>query len=250
MRYYVGLLALALLVSTSAVRADDLDKKAVDIVKQVGALYKDAKAVHADVSIMTTIGEGKDKKEMKVDGTYDLAKPNLLAVRTKQEGGKGFEITSDGKTLSKCAKGPKQYAQTEAPESMTDLGQGLLGFGPPNVGMLFGNIMIDDPYETLMSGVTECSLAGTEKIDGVETHRIKFKQPEFDWELYVAAEGKPFVLRMTNTRSGDDNKITTVETYKNWKIEDSVDKSRFAFTPPKDAKKVDEINPRGDNDGN
>jgi hypothetical protein len=258
MRYFVGLLALAVFMSSSpawAGKKDDLDKKAVEIVKKVGDLYKDAKAVHADMTIVSTMGEGKDKKEVKLDGTYDLAKPNLVAVRTKLEGEKPagapvtpLEMVCDGKKLFTSAKALKQYAETDAPESMTDLGRGLLGMGPPNVGMLFGNIMIDDPYETLMSGVTDCTLAGTEKIEGVECHRIKFKQPEFDWELFIAAEGKPFVMRMTNTREAGDTKVTTVETYKNWKIEDAADKERFSFTPPKDSKKVDELNLRGEGD--
>src|SRR5262249_37271197 len=118
----------------------------------------------------------------------------------------------------------------------------------PNVGMLFGNIMIDDPYETLMSGVTECSYAGTEKINGIPAHRLTFKQPQFDWELFVAAEGKPFVLRKTNLRSADHPQAASAERYSNWKIQDSVDKKQFALTPAKDSKKVDEINPRGDDD--
>jgi hypothetical protein len=242
MRYAIGALTLALLVPLSIARADDIDKKATDIVKKAAEIYKDAKAIHADVTIETTAGEGDQKKVRKVEATYDLERPNLLAIRTKQG---GIEVTSDGKKLLIDSKHSKEYAEEEAPASMTDLGQQILRLGPPNVGMLFPNVMIDDPYETLMSGVTDCKLAGTEKVDGVETHHITFKQPEFDWELYIAAEGKPYVLRMTNTRSGDDNKVTVVETYKNWKVQDSMDKSVFTVTPPKDAKKVDQIDPRG-----
>jgi hypothetical protein len=252
MRYHIGVFLVTLSVSVLAVRegvargksADDLDKKAIEIVKQAGALYKDAKAVHADFIIETTIGEGKEKRTMKVEGSYDLQRPNMVSVRSKDGGEKspGLEFTSDGKTLSVAAKRLKQFAQNKAPDSMSELGQQLLGFGPPNVGMLFGNLMIDDPYETLMSGVTDCSYAGMEKINGVQTHHLKFKQPGFDWELFVAAEGKPFVLRMTNSR--DDVKANTVETYTSWKIQDSMDKSTFAFTAPKDAKKVEEIDPR------
>src|SRR5436853_7709212 len=120
MRYYVGLLAFSVLMSSSAAWAgkkDDLDKKAVEIVKKAGELYKDAKALHADVTIVSTMGEGKDKKEVKVNGTYDLAKPNLVAVRTKLEGEKpagapvtALEMVCDGKKLFTSAKALKQYA--------------------------------------------------------------------------------------------------------------------------------------------
>jgi hypothetical protein len=248
MRYAIGLLTLGLLASFSIVRADDLEKKATDIVKKAGDLYKDAKAMHADVTIETTREEGKDKKVSKVEVSYDLERPNLLVLRTKDGDKDGIDLTSDGKKLSTASKQLKQYAQEDAPASMTELGQKLMQLQPPRVGMLFPNILIDDPYETLMSGVTDCKLVGTEKIDGVEAHHIKFKQPEFDWELFIAAEGKPYVLRMTNTRSDGDRKMTVVETYKNWKIQDSMDKSLLNFSPPKEAKKVDEIDLRGQED--
>src|SRR5262249_13147082 len=176
--------------------------------------------------------------------------PNLLSIRTKSEGEKspGIDGTSDGKKLCIAAKRRKQYTEDEAPSSMTDIGQQVLRLGPPNVGMLFANLLSDDPDETLMSGVTDWKLAGTQKVDGVECHRITFKQPECDWELYVAAEGKPYVMRMTTTRSNDDTKMTVVETYKDWKIQDSADKSLFTVAPPKDAKKVDQIEQRGQED--
>jgi hypothetical protein len=128
---------------------------------------------------------------------------------------------------------------------MADLAPMLLRLGPPNVGMLFGNVLFGDPYDTLMDGVTDCTYAGKEKVNGVEAHHLKFKQPGFDWELYIAAEGKPYVLRMVNNRPEEDAKVTTVETYKNWKIGDSIEKNVFTFTAPKDAKKVNEITPPG-----
>src|SRR5262249_18617628 len=200
MRYAIGIVILGLFASFSIARADDIDKKATEIVKKAGDLYKDAKAMHADVTIETTAGEGNDKKVSKVEATYDLERPNLLSFRTKEsDKNAGVDLNSDGKKLSIAAKRLKQYTEEDAPASMTDLGQQLLRLGPARVGMLFGNLLIDDPYETLMSGVTDCKLAGTEKIDGVEAHHLKFKQPEFDWELYIAAEGKPYILRMANT---------------------------------------------------
>src|SRR5262249_16689748 len=147
----------------------------------------------------------------------------------------------DGKTLFVSAPRLKQYTQEEAPSDVTEIGNSLGRYGLQNVGLLFRNIVTEDPHETLMSGVTACSVVGDEEIDGVKAHHLKFSQPEFEWELWVAAQGKPFILKMSSNASNEEIKRSIVETYKNWKIDESMDENVFAFTPPNDAKKVDSI---------
>jgi hypothetical protein len=70
---------------------------------------------------------------------------------------------------------------------------------------------------------------------------MKFSQDQFDWEMWVAADGKPFVLRMTRKVDADDNKGTVDETYKNWTADTPIAKDSFTFSPPKDAAKVDDF---------
>jgi hypothetical protein len=106
--------------------------------------------------------------------------------------------------------------------------------------MLFVNVLGADPYEQLMEGVTDVAYAGKEKLDGVETHHLTFKQPGFDWQLWIAADGKPFILKMQSNGS-DDNKFEIVENYRNWKVDEAPAKDVFTFTPDKGAKKVEEL---------
>ena len=70
---------------------------------------------------------------------------------------------------------------------------------------------------------------------------MKFSQDGFDWELWVAADGKPIVLKMIRTGEGPDGKITTTETYKNWKLDGAMNKDTFTFSAPSGAKKVDDF---------
>jgi hypothetical protein len=251
MRCFLKLLTFALLASalqtvdSKAYGKDDLDKKAVEIVKQAGDLIKNAKSFHADATVQTDREEDGKKQRLSVSGTYDIVRPKQFSFRIRQidSKGAGVDIVSDGKKLFANAQRLKQYTEEEAPSDVTEIGNSLGRYGLQNVGMLFRNIVTEDPHETLMSGVTSCSIVGDEKIDGAPAHHLKFSQPEFEWELWVAAEGKPFILKMTSTASGDQGKRSLVETYKNWKIDESIDPTAFTYTPPKDAKKVDSIDP-------
>jgi hypothetical protein len=246
-RMSFGALALAIVLPmhVAAARAadDNLDKKVVEIVKKTGDLYKNAKTIHADGRLATTVDGDGDKKSMKATAVYDVAKPAQLAIRTKIEGdaSKGPDVIADGKKLVVYRKAMKQYTEADQSDGLAEIGLNLLRppLGAANVGMLFANILGDDPGDLLMNGVTACSYVGMDKVDGKPVHRMKFSQPEFDWELWVASEGKPYVLRMISIAKTGDNTITTTETYKNWKIEATPAKDAFTFTAPKDAKKVD-----------
>src|SRR3954451_644796 len=89
-RSNLGRLALALLLPVGFLSqqhqlraADDkLDKKVIDIVKQAGALYKDAKTMHAE-GVVVTKGEGGDTPEVKMTSVYDVEKPMHFSLKTK-----------------------------------------------------------------------------------------------------------------------------------------------------------------------
>jgi hypothetical protein len=245
----LGRLALALLLPVgflsqqSQLRAadDKLDKKVVEIVKQTGALYKDAKTMHAE-GVVVTKSEGGDTPEVKLTSVYDVEKPMHFSLKTKINGDatKGPDVIADGKKMFVYRKAQKKYIEQDSPDSLAAIGLGLLGLGQAT-GMLFANIMGPDPADQLMEGVFECTYAGLDKIDGKPVHRMKFKQNEFDWELWVASEGKPYILRMINTREGPNGKFTTTETYSNWKLDAPIAKETFTFKAPEGATKVDDF---------
>src|SRR5262249_32457050 len=117
----------ACLLPALAWAADDkdtpkIDKKAAELVKKVGALYKDAKSLHTDATIDTTVErEGKDKREVKVKATIDLERPNHFALRTKlgDDANAGATVVCDGKSLYALARRLKQYTEIKAPSGMT-----------------------------------------------------------------------------------------------------------------------------------
>jgi hypothetical protein len=249
MRLRIALAALTLVLvvafTSARPRADDskLDKKVLDIVKQVGDLYKNPKSLHVDISVEINVDNAGQKQKREVEVACDLKQPNLFALRSHPKGEKdaGLSIVCDGKNLFTLRSKQKQYTETEAPADLHEMGLTLLRLGQQNTSMLFVNVLNADPYEQLMDGVNSCSYAGKEKVGDAEAHHLKFSQDQFDWEMWVATEGKPVVLKMSSNRSADDSKFTMVETYRNWKADAEPGKEAFSFTPPKDAKKVEEL---------
>jgi hypothetical protein len=240
-------LALIAFVALPARADDDIDAKTKEILKKVGTLYKDAKSLHADMAIDVTVeADGQDKREFKVKGTIDVKRPNMFALRTtvNKDAGLGPDVISDGKNLFIYAKRMKQYSEKKAPDKLPDVGRAMLGLGFQNTGMLFQNVLADDPADALFEGVTEAKHVGMEKVDGKEAHHMKFKQQGLDWELWVASEGEPFVLKAKNLAEGPNGKLSTVETYTKWKLNGEFEKDPFTFKAPDGAEKVDRIGGR------
>jgi hypothetical protein len=142
-----------------------------------------------------------------------------------------LDVISDGNKLYTIAKTHKEYTEEEPFKSMSEAGPKLQLLGLPNSGLLFQNTLTADPYDSLMEGVTSARYVGTDKVNGVEAHHLKFEQPGLKWELWVAATGKPVVLKAASLGEGDGGKVTTVETYQNWNIDADAAKDAFNFSP-------------------
>jgi hypothetical protein len=224
-------------------KADKLDPKVVELCKKVGDFYKTAKTLHTDVTFVAKGEVNGQKKEISITGVCELERPNRLAFKTQLDGDakKGTDVISDGTKLTLYRKALKEYVQEDAPKDMSEFGPKVQQVGPIEAGTLFPNILTADPAGSLMEGVNSCSYVGMEKVDGTSAHHMKFSQDQFDWEMWVAADGKPFVLRMTRKVDADDNKGTVDETYKNWTADTPIAKDSFTFSPPKDAAKVDDF---------
>jgi hypothetical protein len=253
-RVTLGALAITVLLPLSLLgkdkpqpAEDKLDKKVLEIVKQTGDFYKNAKALHAEAAIDSKITRDGDEREIKVAAVYEVARPLSLSLKTKINGDatKGPDVVADGKKLFIHGKSVNQYIETDSPATLADVGLEMLKLSPMNAGMLFANILADDPADLLMQGVTDCSYVGLDKVDGTPVHRMKFTQPMLEWEMWVASEGKPYVLRFVNTSEGQGAKVVTTETYKNWKLDSAPAKETFTFKAPEGVKKVEEFGPPG-----
>jgi len=221
-----------------------VDAKTAEILKKLGTLYKESKTWHTEAVVDATIQpEDGEKRQEKYSAVIDVEKPSHFAFRVKRVGddATGQHMISDGKTMTIFDKKRNQYSEMSAPAKLSGYMQPLaqMGGGGQRTGILFLNILQDDPDEALLEGVTKGEYVGVEKLDGKDAHRMKFKQEGMDWELWVAADGQPFVLKMSNSSERPDGaKVSLVETYKNWKVNAEPAKDAFTFSPPEGATKA------------
>ena len=106
-----------------------------------------------------------------------------------------------------------------------------------------------DPYAKLTHGVSKSTYSGLETLDGAKAHHMKFNQEQFDWEMWVAAEGDPLVRRLVIDQTKllakspmaeqfKGKKMEMTLDFKGWQFNKELDPKTLAFDPPAGAEKV------------
>ena len=228
----------------SAAKPPESATSAEAILRRTTDFIKKAKSAEVEVERLQKVGA------QTVTSTFTIAfeRPNRLAIRVKG-GGFGVTAISDGTTLSVFIPPLHKYTQAKAPATLDAL------MGDPIVqssvqGMMIGDLFAADPYASLMKGVKTTTYAGEEAIDGMKTHHLKFAQDEFDWELWVAADGEPTVRRVLMDLSKalakapgqfKNQKMEIIHNFKDWRIDAKLGKLTFTFQPPPESEKVEDF---------
>ena len=140
----------------------------------------------------------------------------------------------DGATLTLYSPDDEAYSQVKAPDTIGKLVDRLLGAGieMPMIDMLY-QIHQGSLTEAVRGGV----LVGDSNIDGTDCDHLAFRQGNVDWQLWVAQGDKPLprkLLITTRYEVGDPQYQVTMR----WNLNPKIDKSTFAFTPPKGVNKI------------
>jgi hypothetical protein len=220
-----------------------LNPKAVDLVKEAAKLMQHAKSIRTEGTVITS-GDFGGGNPGKTKSTWAMDNPNKINMRLhhRESNETATEMVSDGQKLFIHDTRRKEYVERSAPRTLTEIGDRLPAFGIPNIGILFRNLLTENPVETLMLGVNTCVYAGIERIADQPAHYLKFTQDDFNWDLWIAAEGKPVILKVRSVFPGD---VIIVETYKDWQIDATIPPDTFTFTPPEGSKKVDRLGGAG-----
>ncbi len=192
--------ALAQPIAPAEKPAPKLDPKATEVIRQMCDYFKAAQGLSVDIAYTLTETAGAKKNERTSAVHMTVRRPNLVYVSWELGGAQTVPITGtlvcDGKNLYVSIPLLKQYTAGKAP---ADLGAVFSSKDAiplvAAVPLFLDNLLVSNPYDTIMEGVLSTSYAGPEEIAGAKYHRVKFVQEDSDVEVWVAAGDKPLILK-------------------------------------------------------
>jgi hypothetical protein len=187
-------------------------------------------------SVFEVVSKEQQKLQLATSGTVLLNRPDRIHT-TRKAGFADTEMVYDGKTLSFLGKGQNAYVQAEVPGTIDTLIDQLRDkFHRQLPG---ADLLIQNPYDALMTDVTDVKDLGSGVIGGVECDHLAFRAKDTDWQIWIAQGKNPYPCRYVITSKGVDQAPQFTMTIRDWKAGAEVPAADFSFKAPADAKRME-----------
>lgn len=149
------------------------------------------------------------------------------------------QMTFDGKVISLYGKDLNVYAQLESPgpsfEEAVEEFHAATGLDAAGADLLAA-----DPYARFTEDVVEGHVVGIAYIDGQKCEHLAFRTDTVDWQIWISTGERKLPVKYVITTKWVTGAPQYTLRLKNWDT-GNVDAKLFAFKPPADAKKIEEI---------
>ncbi len=234
LRTGAALFALILGLPASIASADENDAR--NILKAMSDYLSAEQTLSFDYDATLEIVTTEDQKlGIASSGSVDLARPDKIRA-TRVGGFSEVEMVFDGATFSLLGKHAGVYAQMPASGSIDNLVDSLRnehGFALPAADLLAAN-----PYDILMSEVTDVKDLGAGVIGGQVCDHLAFRTQEVDWQIWIATGEKPYPCRYVITThtlaQGPQYRVDI----RDWRGGADIASTTFEFTPPDGASAI------------
>ena len=92
----------------------------------------------------------------------------------------------------------------------------------------------DAPLDEIESAMN----AGQDFVGDDLCDHYAFRQAQIDWQIWIAAGGKPLPRKIVITSRADEARPQSVSLI-DWNLKPTFKDTVFAFTPPRDARKIE-----------
>ena len=169
-------------------------------------------------------------------GTVSVARPNK--IRASRVGGfADVDMIYDGTVFSLVGNHAGLYTQIPMQGTIENLVDELrVTYGRP---LPAADLLIEKPYDTLMSDVTDVKDLGSGIISGRECDHLAFRTPDVDWQIWIAQGDTPYPCRYVITTPGVEQGPQYQVDIRDWRGGEVAANETFTFEAPSGASEVD-----------
>jgi hypothetical protein len=246
----LGLLAMSLAApgthaqtapaAAAAPAANAVDPASIQALKDMGAFLQTLKRFHVatEVTGERVLADGQ-KLQHTATAKMDVERPNRIRA-VMHSARSQREIIYDGKTVTLYTPAQKYYSTVEFTATIGELIDKLEErFG---VEMPLSDLFLFGTPAAPLDKIESAMNAGQDFIGGELCDHYAFRQAKVDWQIWIAAGGKPLPRKVVITNRADEARPQSVSLI-TWNLKPTFKDSVFKFTPPKGATKI-EIVPR------
>ncbi|HEY2586665.1 MAG TPA: DUF2092 domain-containing protein [Tepidisphaeraceae bacterium] len=234
-----GILACGLL----SVHADEtpsgsgIDPKCEAVVRQMGARLVAAKAFTFNAyTVRQQFLEDGQKVDIARRERVAVRRPDRVAASIASDDG-DTEFTFDGHTVTLLNVDNHAYGQTEIKGDLDAMFDHLANDYGMTVPLV--DLILADPAKALLSRARTCTDVGVGYVFDTKCRHLAFRQEGIDWEIWIQDGAEPLPRKLAIVYKDTPGHPEYVAYLSDWNLNADVPESRFTFTPPPGAKRVD-----------
>ena len=218
----------------------EVDPDAVAVATHAGDFLRDSQRFSFTATFGYEVVQS-DGEKLEFGGVkrYTVQRPNRVRIESEERDHEAGRLTVfDGKTLTIAAPGEKVYAQAAVAkphdiDQMIDLVRDRLDMPMPLAELLRGN-----PRTALEDSLTSAYLVGEEKLRGVACDHLAFRNPERDFQLWIAEGAEPVILRIVITYRGIDGQPSFWADLSDWSFAPKLSDAAFTYVPSEGMERI------------
>ena len=210
------------------------------LLERMAAALENARTIQGDTDI--TIRSSGALKPSEASIKLALERPKKMAVH--YGGALEGAVVADGEQVLTYIPALRKYMQEPQESDPNGLLEGPGRVPAFRLPIAFVNVLLGQNVRSeLLEGVTSKKYVGLVELDGASAHHLAFEQRTMKWELWISAGATPVPLKCSVeiTSGSAENSITIDIRFRDWRLNEAVPADAFAFKPPSDAEKVDEL---------
>jgi hypothetical protein len=218
-----------------AAPATDIDIKAIDALKAMGAYLRTRKAF--GLRSETTTDEVLDNgQKVQFGGTVDylVRKPNGMRAEVVSDR-KRRQYFYDGKTVTVYGPTNRYYASAAAPPTITELLQFL--DQKYDVDLPLADLFLWGTDKDGLDDIKSAINIGPSRIGGIECDHYVFRQADVDWQIWIERGKTPLPRKLVITTTSEPTQPQYVAMLK-WDLNPKLNDKTFTFVPPKGAQRI------------
>lgn len=219
--------------------AEGIDPDADKILKTMASYLGEMEtfSMNADIDFEVVSRNGQ-KLQLSSFATAVLKRPAEFHIQRKGMIA-NLEFIFDGTTLTLYGKNLNVYAQIEVPGTIDDAIRAYeLETGIPAPG---ADLLFDDPYAILSSGVESSAYLGIAYVNGVECHHLAFREEKVDWQLWVKTGDAPLPMKYVITSKWHTAAPQYEIRFRDWNTNPQINDEQFTFSAPEGATRLETI---------
>ncbi len=214
-----------------------IDPKADALLRKMSADLAGMKNFRFDANhVIEVVTKQGEKLHDLAEATIKVQRPNKLRSERMGPLG-GATLYYDGKTLTVFGKRDNLYASAPAPSTIDetiDFARDALAIDAPGADLLYS-----DPYKVLMEDAVSGRYMGMEPVGDRMCHHLAYRGNETDWQIWIEDGSRALPCRFVITSKKQPGAPEYTVSTSNWREEREFPPDTFAFTPPRDAMKIE-----------